>query len=172
MFSVGQLSRAFRLSRSTLLYYDSIGLLTPSGRSGANYRQYSDQDSERLRRICLLREVGVPLERIRTLLDQCGPCEITVLEQRLQELNQEIRCLRLKQQLIVAMLQSRGIGRSALLPDKMAFVAVLEAVGVTEQVMHEFHQQFEDRRPEFHQAFLEFLGMNDAEIGKIRKTNL
>ena len=42
--TVGRLARAFGLSRSTLLYYDSIGLLRPTGRSPANYRLYTRAD--------------------------------------------------------------------------------------------------------------------------------
>jgi len=38
MFLITELARKHGLSRSTLLYYDRIGLLTPSGRSEAGYR--------------------------------------------------------------------------------------------------------------------------------------
>ena len=50
MYTVGHLARSFGLSRSTLLYYDSIGLCKPSGRSAANYRTYTEKDRERLGR--------------------------------------------------------------------------------------------------------------------------
>ncbi|MFC1747364.1 MerR family DNA-binding transcriptional regulator [Pseudomonadota bacterium] len=38
MHTIGEVSKRFSISRSTLLYYDAIGLLSPSGRSNANYR--------------------------------------------------------------------------------------------------------------------------------------
>ncbi|WP_241087474.1 MerR family DNA-binding transcriptional regulator [Candidatus Vondammii sp. HM_W22] len=41
MFIIGQVAKEYSLSRSTRLYYDSIGILTPSGRSTSNYRLYS-----------------------------------------------------------------------------------------------------------------------------------
>lgn len=41
MYHISQLAQQFGLSRSTLLYYDRIGLLSPSARSEAGYRQYS-----------------------------------------------------------------------------------------------------------------------------------
>jgi hypothetical protein len=41
MLTIGRLAERFGLSRSTLLYYDSIELLSPSARSDANYRLYS-----------------------------------------------------------------------------------------------------------------------------------
>ena len=61
MLTIGRLARRFSLSRSTLLYYDSIGLLRPSGRSPANYRLYTERDRRRLELICRYREAGVPM---------------------------------------------------------------------------------------------------------------
>ncbi len=37
MHTIGQIGKRFGLPRSTLLYYDAIGLLSPSRRSDANY---------------------------------------------------------------------------------------------------------------------------------------
>jgi DNA-binding transcriptional MerR regulator len=51
VYTIGRIARIFGLSRSTLLYYDSIGLLTPTGRSDAGYRLYSEDDRKRLERI-------------------------------------------------------------------------------------------------------------------------
>ena len=42
MYTVGQIAKKFKISRSTLLYYDSIDLLKPKGRSDSNYRLYAD----------------------------------------------------------------------------------------------------------------------------------
>ena len=61
MYQVTELARQFGLSRSTLLYYDRIGLLSPSERSRANYRRYSASDRERLATICSLRRTGLDI---------------------------------------------------------------------------------------------------------------
>ncbi len=53
--SIGEIAKQYGLSRSTLLYYDAIGLLRPSGRSESNYRRYTGEDSRRLRLICMYR---------------------------------------------------------------------------------------------------------------------
>jgi len=50
--TVTRLARACGLSRTTVLYYESIGLLKPGLRSAGNYRLYSEKDLERLRQIC------------------------------------------------------------------------------------------------------------------------
>ena len=67
--SIGRLAQRFGLSRSTLLYYDSIGLLTPSERTPANYRIYSDKDIRRMEQIAVYREAGLPLQTIGAMLD-------------------------------------------------------------------------------------------------------
>ncbi len=170
LYSIGTLSREFNLSRSTLLYYDQIGLLTAARRTDANYRQYSEAERTRLRRICTLREAGVSLNQIKTILDNAGIDEGLVLEKRLRELTQEIRGLRLKQQLIVALLKRTGLPDQKILPDEATFVAMLKAAGLAEETLTRFHVQFEQNSPASHQFFLEFLGIPDAEIERLRES--
>lgn len=52
-----------------LHHYDEIGLLTPSIRSKAGYRLYTERDLLRLQQIMIQRELGLPLEHIRRVLD-------------------------------------------------------------------------------------------------------
>lgn len=74
---VGALAQASGLTVRTLHHYDHIGLLTPSGRTAAGHRAYSDDDLARLYRISLLRRLGFPLGQIAAVLDdprwQLGP---------------------------------------------------------------------------------------------------
>jgi DNA-binding transcriptional MerR regulator len=53
MYTIGQVAKKYSLSRSTLIYYDRVGVLNPSGRSESNYRLYSDHDLEKMDRIKL-----------------------------------------------------------------------------------------------------------------------
>lgn len=55
-----------------LHHYDRLGLLKPSGRTGAGYRLYSDRDFARLEQIVALKFIGFPLSQIRDLLDRKG----------------------------------------------------------------------------------------------------
>lgn len=87
------LGRRFGLSRSTLLYYDRIGLLRPSGRSEADYRLYSHADCDRLARICAFREAGLSLDDIAKLLDADTP-QGPILERRLGEIGQAMTALK------------------------------------------------------------------------------
>lgn len=57
------------VSVRTLHYYDEIGLLTPTDRTAAGYRLYTDDDLLRLQQILIGRSIGMPLEEIRRSLD-------------------------------------------------------------------------------------------------------
>ena len=54
MLTVTKLAKSCNLARSTVLYYESIGLLRPPRRSDGNYRVYASQDLDRLRRTRLV----------------------------------------------------------------------------------------------------------------------
>ncbi|GMR23534.1 MAG: hypothetical protein BMS9Abin37_1974 [Acidobacteriota bacterium] len=68
-YQVKELTRVSGVTVRTLHYYDSLGLLTPSARSDAGYRLYSEDDLYRLQQILLWRERGFALEQIRKIID-------------------------------------------------------------------------------------------------------
>ncbi len=86
MLTVTRLARRCGLSRSTVLSYESIGLLRASARSPGNYREYSE-DAERLRQICAYRHAGLSLADIRSVLGAASSKAAAVLERRLVELD-------------------------------------------------------------------------------------
>jgi len=171
MYSISKLCNEYKLSRSTLLYYDKIGLLTPYLRTTSNYRQYSEKDRIRLNQICAFREAGVPLEQIKCILDTEGTNESNILKTRLQELNKEIKYLRFQQKIIVEMLKTKNAIDEKMLLDKETFKIIMKAAGVEETALNEFHIQFEKNSPEAHQTFLEFLGVPAQEIKLIRDSS-
>jgi len=66
---VGEVAALAGVTVRTLHHYDRIGLLSPSGRTAAGYRQYSPADLDRLHRVLLYRELGFSLEDVAALLD-------------------------------------------------------------------------------------------------------
>lgn len=68
-WTVGEVAELAHVTVRTLHHYDEIGLLVPSERSDAGYRLYSDEDLERLHAILLYRELDLPLDAIRRVLD-------------------------------------------------------------------------------------------------------
>ncbi|MCA1825285.1 MAG: MerR family transcriptional regulator [Frankia sp.] len=71
-YGVGDVARLSGVTVRTLHHYDEIGLLRPSARTAAGYRQYGYADLERLQRILAYRELGMPLEEIARVLDDPG----------------------------------------------------------------------------------------------------
>ena len=90
MYTIRDLCKTSKLSRSTILYYDSLGLLKPDERTESNYRLYSEGSLNSLRKICLYRDAGVSLEDIKVLLNtpECDSRSISILEKTLLQLNE------------------------------------------------------------------------------------
>ena len=168
MYSIGQLVNAFSVSRSTLLYYDKIGLLKPSGRSTSNYRQYTQNDFDRMAQIMLYKEAGLPLNEIRDLLTQGNSQLSHILEQRLDHLNTEISRLRQQQQLIIRLLGKPGLLKTTKAMNKQQWINILAASGMDEKAMHQWHVEFERALPEVHTDFHESLGLTEEEIKEIK----
>jgi MerR family transcriptional regulator, thiopeptide resistance regulator len=67
--NVGEVAALAGVTVRTLHHYDRIGLLSPSGRTAADYRLYAPADLDRLHQVLLYRELGFPLEEVAALLD-------------------------------------------------------------------------------------------------------
>ncbi len=172
MFTITRLARQFNLSRSTLLYYDRIGLLRPSGRSGANYRIYTAADRRRLERICDYRRTGMALKDIETILSSEREGTATqLLEKQLGALNTQIALLRRQQQIILQLLGSGRLPAVGSGLDRGKWVELLRACGMSDDDMMQWHVQFENLFPEDHQAFLDSLGIPEDEIAQIREAS-
>jgi DNA-binding transcriptional MerR regulator len=168
MFTVNQLGKKYGLSRSTLLYYDKVGLLKPSARSEANYRLYSPSDVEKMESIVTYREAGLSLEAIAEIIHTDDTKSTKILEQRLVNLNNEMSQLRQQQQLIVKLLGHDSLIRTTKSMDKEQWVNILKASGMDDEAMHKWHIEFEKDLPEVHSDFLESLGCSADEVAKIK----
>ena len=56
------------ITKKNIRFYEAEGLLAPRRNSDNGYRDYGEAEVETLRRITLLRKLGVPLEDIRQML--------------------------------------------------------------------------------------------------------
>jgi DNA-binding transcriptional MerR regulator len=172
--TVTKLARRCGVSRTALLYYESIGLMPPPLRSGGNYRCYSESDAERLSAIRAYRNAGLTLDDIRALLkarsrggDSSGNAS-GVLKRRLVELDAQIGALRAHQQAIVKLLGNNAL-RKAEMITKEKWVSIMKSCGFSEDQMHRWHAEFERSAPAEHQEFLEFLHIPAAEVKTIRE---
>lgn len=69
MRTVKETAKLTGVSVRTLHYYDEIGLLRPTAVSDAGYRLYDDKALEKLQQILFFRELEMPLEGIKAILE-------------------------------------------------------------------------------------------------------
>ena len=169
MLTISTLARSCGLSRSTLLYYESLGLLRQPPRTGGNYRAYTIRDLRRVQQIGVYRKVGLSLSAIRAVLDQSGGDAGAILERRLVAIDAEIDTLRGHQRAILRLLeQSRSFRRNQMIT-KDKWVAIMRAAGFSEDAMNRWHVEFEKAAPAEHQEFLAFLHIPTDQIASIRE---
>ncbi|MEX2621715.1 MAG: MerR family transcriptional regulator [Egibacteraceae bacterium] len=99
-YTVGEVARVAGVTVRTLHHYDEIGLLHPSGRTPAGYRQYADEDLDRLQQILAYRAMGFELDKVAAILDDPDLDPIdhlrsqqTVLTDRLEQLQAMVTAL-------------------------------------------------------------------------------
>jgi len=164
--TVTAFARKYGLARSTLLHYHRLQLLKPSGRSAAGYRIYGPEAGARLQRIVELREAGLSLRNIRRVLDSGAPLG-EVLEEQIGILNRQVSALRAQQRVVLRLLELSASRRSRTL-DKDGWTQMFRAIGMTDDEMHQWHANFEKNMPDAHAEFLRSLGLDEAEVHRIR----
>lgn len=88
LFPIGEVSRLFHVSVSTLRHYENIGLLFPEYTSpDSGYRYYSTAQFEALNTIRYLRALDMPLSEIRDFLENR---DISRIEKMLRQQKQEV----------------------------------------------------------------------------------
>lgn len=169
MLSVSQIAKRFGLSRTTILYYESCGLLKPALRTRANYRLYGELEMRVLEEIRLYRSIGLNIASVRAILANPQTEISSLLRHRLQELDSEIDQRRQHQRVILRLLQSKNILRRAKNMTKEKWVSIMKAAGFTEDDMHRWHREFERAAPDDHHQFLQYLQIPAAEVKSIRE---
>ena len=166
--TVTRLAKSCNLARSTVLYYESIGLLTRPRRSQGNYRVYTETDLVRLRQICIYRDAGLKLTDIRSILDAPRNDASAILRRRFVELSEGIERLRDHQRAIARLLKTTDQLRKIAMVTKEKWTAIMSAAGFSDEDMRRWHAEFEKSAPQDHQEFLEFLHIPPDEIKTIR----
>jgi DNA-binding transcriptional MerR regulator len=111
-YTVSEVAKAAGVTVRTLHHYDEVGLLRPSGRSAAGYRQYDDLDLERLQEVLLYRELGFGLDEIAGLVDIPTFNRIQILGRQRQLIEQRIDRLRSMAKAVDEALQAHEEGRT------------------------------------------------------------
>ena len=141
MYRISQLAERSGLSRSTLLYYEKLGLVC-GNRSINGYRSYSDSDAQRLTLIQQLQSGGLTLQEIKSCLG--AKLDKEILNQRLATLDSEI----------IQKQQARALLASLL--------------GEDDQALRSWHENLETIAPDAHFQWLMQQGFNERDALHLR----
>ena len=78
-YTTGEVSKLCDVTVRTVQYYDTRGILIPSELTEGGRRLYSDDDLRRMKIICFLRDLGLPIDSIAQLLSEEEPGSVISL---------------------------------------------------------------------------------------------
>ena len=109
---IGELAKELGITTRTIRYYEEIGLMGPSQRSGGGARNYLREDVLRLKFILKLKELGISLKEMQELAEHFDinqqdfgtitPKLLEILEGHIDKVDQKIANLSLLRQEIVS----------------------------------------------------------------------
>ena len=106
MYRISELAQQVGLSRSTLLYYEKLGLIAGQRQSNG-YRRYSEKDRQRIKLLQQLQAGGLTLKECQSCLE--GKINRSTLLERLNTLETEIKEKQHAKELLSSMLGIRSM---------------------------------------------------------------
>lgn len=161
LMTVGQLASQSCVPRTTIQYYEQVGLIMPVARSPAGYRLYSHQELARVRQISQYRATGLTLDAIRAMI--AGASHPEAIARRLQDID---RTMELLKQQRAALVRLQGAEPA---PDPEAWDALVRGASLDDAAMHRWHKVFERQNPDAHRTFLLSLGIPADDVERIRR---
>ena len=91
-YTTGEIAKLCGVSTRTVQYYDTRGILVPTALSEGGRRLYSEDDLSKMKIICFLRELDLPLDTIGKLMREDNSDEVVhlILEEQAKMLRGEI----------------------------------------------------------------------------------
>lgn len=132
MLTIGQLAAYAGVTIRAVRHYHQVGLLEEPARDASGYRAYDAAAVVRLIRIRTLAEAGVPLARVRELLDADPATFAAATAEIDRRLREQIRTLQEHRRRIARL----GSGDSLALPDEVVdYLDRLRATGTPEAII-------------------------------------
>ena len=91
-YTTGEIAKLCDVTVRTVQYYDTRGILVPSELSEGGRRLYTEDDLRRLKIICFLRELDLPIDAIAKILQEEHPEKVIslLIEQQEKVLSEEV----------------------------------------------------------------------------------
>ncbi|MFJ6212476.1 MerR family transcriptional regulator [Streptomyces sp. NPDC092296] len=124
-WKVGPLAEASGLTVRTLHHWDGIGLLSPSRRTAAGHREYTERDVVRLYQVLALRRLGLGLESIAVCLD-VGVDPVRLIGEHLASVESSLAALETLRQRLTRVRDELAAER---VPGTAGLFGVLRAIG-------------------------------------------
>ncbi|GAA3472809.1 HEAT repeat domain-containing protein [Nonomuraea roseola] len=122
---IGDVARRSGVSARMLRHYDSLGLVQPTGRTEAGYREYSSEDIRRIFHIEILRSLGLSLREVGRALDDPGFTPSALVDDLIRQTRERIAA----ETELLTRLRRIGAAEPANWEDVLQIVALLQALG-------------------------------------------
>ncbi|UBU08711.1 MerR family transcriptional regulator [Nonomuraea gerenzanensis] len=130
MLTIGQLADYAGVTTKAIRHYHERGLLAEPGRDSSGYRRYTAQDAIDLVKIRTLAQAGVPLARIKDLLDADADTLTAAIAEIDHDLDERITRLRRTREQLAEL---RGGDRLFVSPEVADYLDELRRLGVSER---------------------------------------
>jgi DNA-binding transcriptional MerR regulator len=125
LFTIGQLARRTGVSARTIRFWSDIGLVPPSARSGSGYRLYDAAAAARLDLVRTLRELGLGLDVIETVLSRARTVP-EVAAAHVAVLDVQIRALRRRRAVLSTVARNGHTIEETLIMSKLSQLSARE----------------------------------------------
>ncbi|MFF1648507.1 HEAT repeat domain-containing protein [Streptomyces sp. NPDC058240] len=122
---IGDVARRSGVSARMLRHYDALGLVRPTGRTDAGYREYSDEDIRRIFHIESLRSLGLSLREVGRALDDPGFTPRDLVDDLIRQTRERIA----HETELLTRLGRIGAAEPAGWEDVLQIVVLLQALG-------------------------------------------
>ncbi|MEU4224390.1 HEAT repeat domain-containing protein [Nonomuraea sp. NPDC026600] len=122
---IGDVARRSGVSARMLRHYDSLGLVRPTGRTEAGYREYSGEDIRRIFQIESLRSLGLSLREVGRALDDPGFTPSELVDDLIRQTRERIAA---ETELLTRLRRIDAV-EPAGWEDVLQIVALLQALG-------------------------------------------
>lgn len=82
LLTISEFSRISEVKRKTLIFYDTIGVFCPKYTAPNGYRYYAHEQIYVISMIQILKELGIPLSKIKDYTADITPGQCPVLSER------------------------------------------------------------------------------------------